>query len=77
MSQRAKKKDQEFTLTCDNDGHYYVVPVGKEEEFFDYVDAMEEEDPDPQLAAPRLPEGVEVIGESPTLVKFKSYRIED
>lgn len=72
MSRAAK----EHILTTDNDGHWYVVEVGSIEAFDDWVACMEDDDPDPQLAQPTMPKGVEAVGGSPTLVKFKTYYID-
>lgn len=32
---------QRYTIVSDNDGHDYVIPVGEDEQFYAWVDAME------------------------------------
>jgi hypothetical protein len=33
---------QRYTIVSDNDGHDYVIPVGEDEQFYAWVDAMED-----------------------------------
>lgn len=62
-----------YTLNCDNDGHWYVVPVDKEDEFRAWYEQYESDDYyDNEIP---MPEGVEQIGGSYTRVQFESYVI--
>ena len=41
MASRAKKPQQRFRLVSDNDGHDYVIPVEKTNEFYKWLDDEE------------------------------------
>lgn len=60
------KKSKEYILTTDSDDHWYVVNTDDEEAFHERIENDEDfDDLD-----------VEEVGGAPSLVKFKSYRIE-
>ena len=61
----------EYILTQDNDGHWYVIPAEKEKDFSKWVSI----DGDDERSW-TLPDFADSVGGSPTLVKFKEYRIE-
>ena len=61
------KKRQEYMLVRDNDGHWYVIPAGRDEEF----DAWCESD---EYELGETPEWADRIGGSPSLILFPSYR---
>ena len=52
-------------LICDNDGRWYVIPVGREAEFHIWAETQDEE----------RPEWIEPVYGSPTRVSFLGYRI--
>ena len=61
-----------YCIVDDDDGHHYVIPVDKEEEWSDWVESAtnywnemkyDEEEPE-------LPEWADSIGGCPSLVKF-------
>jgi hypothetical protein len=56
-----------YILCQDDDGHWYVIPSDKEDEFYDWVD---KEDPKVSLNY------AEEVGGSPSLVTFTEYEIE-
>jgi len=62
---------EEFFLSRDNSGHWYVVPVSKQAEW----DAWLEIDEDDERAW-TAPDGVVPVCGSPCLVRFTSWRIE-
>ena len=65
---------QRFYLDQDDDSHWFLVPVDKKEEFSAYVEQFQSDDYyDNELP---LPEGVEQIGGSYTLVTFENPVIE-
>lgn len=64
------EESKEFILIRDNDCHWYVIP---ESEFGDFCawNSLDEEDE----RSWDVPEYAVEVGGSPTLVKFKEYRI--
>ncbi len=56
----------EYILNKDDDGHWYVIPDNKQEEFNDWLNDENNWE---------IPDYAEEIGGSYTLVKFKNYRI--
>lgn len=62
---------EEFYLSQDNDGHWFVVPVEKEADWEQWLELDEDDE-----TSWNTPEWVEMIGGSYTLVKFNSYRID-
>lgn len=61
-----EKEKQEYTLVSDNDGHEYVIPAEKEDEFYKGLMAEYEE-------FGSVPEWAE---EKEVTFYFKSYRLE-
>jgi len=59
----------DYILIQDNDCHWYVIPVDKKNEWFKW-----EESDDYELGV--IPDWAKEVNGSPTLVKFKEYRIE-
>ncbi len=59
--------NQEYILTSDDDGHWYVIPADKLREFGEAVSAFDDTGDIPDWADP--------VGGSPCRVKFKGYRI--
>lgn len=59
----------EHILIQDEDCHWYVIPSDKRDAFDTWLDS---EDAEAGIA----PVWAEEVGGSPTLVKFKNYRIE-
>lgn len=63
--------EEEYMLQQDNDGHWYVIPSNKEEEFCEWLDGNPDDEEywtEPDFAV--------ALGGSYTMVKFKSYRID-
>ena len=58
---------EEFILAQDNDGHWYVIPDDKNEEFYRWVDDEGNWD---------IPEYAKEVGGAPSLVKFTGFRID-
>jgi hypothetical protein len=56
-------------LIRDDDGHWYVIPEDKEDDFYDWCMDVEYEIDSGQ------PEWAVSVGGSPSLVKFPSYII--
>jgi hypothetical protein len=54
-----------FCLICDDDGHWYVIPVGRKRDFLDAVSKPYVE----------LPAWAISVGGDPSLVSFEGYRI--
>jgi hypothetical protein len=61
------KATKRFRLLSDDDGHYYLVPAEKEEEFNIWVDSFNDEEGDPD-GYEEL--GAVSLGCSPTYVSF-------
>jgi hypothetical protein len=61
---------ERYFLDSDNDGHWYVIPESKQQEWDDWLDLP---DDDPKAWTP--PEGVSEVGGSPSLVKFTGFEI--
>jgi len=57
-----------FRLIPDNDGHWYLVPANKEEEFNTWVDSFNEENEGDPNGYEKL--GAISLGCSPTCVTF-------
>lgn len=62
---------EEYILVLDNNGHWYVIPDDKEEQFHDWTDIDSEDE-----RSWVVPDYAKSVGGSPSLVKFKNYRIE-
>jgi hypothetical protein len=62
---------EEHILTQDNDGHWYIIPSDREKDFNEWLSI----DPDDERSW-TPPEYSLEVGGSPTLVKFKAFRIE-
>lgn len=60
--------EKEYILVRDNDCHWYVIPEQMELDFSKWVDSEESEDDD-------VPVYAEIVGGSPSRVKFTKYRI--
>ena len=56
-----------FILVEDDHGHHYVIPADKEKEFYNVIW---------QRIYKGLPDWADQVGGSPTLVKFKEYKID-
>ena len=54
---------ERFFLSSDNDGHWYVVSVSIEEEWYKWLD-LGDDDP------PEYPEGARPVGGAPSLITF-------
>lgn len=63
--------DERFYLTTDNDGHWFIVPVSKQDEWTAWCE-LDQDDP----SAWKYPEFAEGIGGSPTLVTFLKPEIQ-
>lgn len=59
-----------YFLSSDNDGHWYVIPIDKEEEWSEFMD-LDEDD----IASWDVPEWADAIGGAPSLVRFTDYKI--
>lgn len=57
-----------YMITSDNDGHYYVIPVDKTEEWDEFCES-------PDYENVELPDYADEIGGCSTLVHFPSYEI--
>ena len=55
-----------FRLDCDDDGHWYVVPLSKVMEFTEYVESEGRND---------LPDGVVELGIHPRFVSFENWSL--
>lgn len=66
-----------YCLVSDDDGHWYVVPAGKLEEWHTFIDAFyrwnEHEGVDPE---PRQPDWVRELGCSPELLTFERPEVD-
>lgn len=60
----------EFFLIQDNDCHWYIVPLARREDWYDWVDS---EDADLGI----VPEWVSLVDGSPSRIMFKKWRSED
>jgi hypothetical protein len=56
-----------FKLDCDDDGHWYVVPLDKALEFDTYIGNPDDYD---------LPEEVHELGCHPCMISFENWRKE-
>lgn len=70
-----------YQLTCDDDGHWYVIPANLETEFVEYlrsVYAYYRNMPDDVIDAPEppMPEWVTPVGGFPGMVKFRVWWLE-
>lgn len=61
--------DEEFVIVSDDDGHHYIIPADKLNDWDIWICSEDYE-------LGQIPEWAVTIGGSPTLVKFKKYRIE-
>lgn len=57
-----------FILVRDNDGHWYVIPKEKEQDFYNFFE-------DPEYPYKDMPVWAERTGGSPSLVEFSNYTI--
>ncbi len=57
-----------YELVCDNDGHWYVIPADKDSDWSNWLETEE-------CALGDVPDYVEEVCGSPSLVKFKKYTI--
>jgi hypothetical protein len=57
----------EYVLIRDDSAHWYVIPEGRQEEFYKWVDDEDGFD---------IPEWIFEVGGSPQLIKFKEWRRE-
>lgn len=60
--------DKEFILIQDNDGHWYVIPADKTDDWFKWEESQDYQDG-------IVPEYAEEVGGCYTRVKFKDYKI--
>ena len=60
-----------YTLTTDNDGHWYVIPVDKHKEWNTWLNI----DPDDERSWD-APDFAKSVGGAPSLVTFDSYEID-
>jgi hypothetical protein len=58
-----------YCLVRDDDSHWFVIPKDREEDWFDYLDSLEDED------YPEEPEWAVSVGGSASLVVFPSFNI--
>lgn len=69
-------------LVQDDSSHWYVIPADKEDEWFEYRDAVTDYwdsnpvDPDDLYEEPICPDWAVAVGGAPSLVKFGNYEIE-
>lgn len=71
--------EPEYVLTSDDDGHWYVCPADREEEFHGILAAIGEywePGSDHEGEPPQIPNWVREVGGSPSLVRFRQWRIE-
>lgn len=70
---------KEFILIQDDDSHWYVIPADKLQEAMDYFSETAEfwEPGNSKGMPPSAPKWLEQVGGSPSLVKFRKYRIEE
>jgi hypothetical protein len=68
-----------YRLISDDDGHWYVIPKDKEQEAICYFEKIYEyyEDMLEDEEEPEMPDWLDEISGSPTMVIFKSYEIEE
>jgi len=59
-----------YILTQDDDGHWFVIPTDREEEWSDYLGKVYSGEDAEQ------PDWVDEVGGSYTMVKFSDYEIE-
>lgn len=67
-----------FILTTDGDGHWYVIPADKQQEFAGIVEAIGkywEADSRYTEAPPEIPDYAKAVGGAPSLVEFTGYTI--
>lgn len=57
-----------FTIISDNDGHYYVIPVDKKEDWTRYLNSEESE-------LGYIPMYAKPVGGCLTLLEFENYKI--
>jgi hypothetical protein len=57
-----------FVLESDDDGHHYVIPVSKQDDWNDWVGSHAAQDG-------IVPDYAEAVGGSPTRVHFTGYTI--
>ena len=62
---------ERFCLACDNDAHWYVIPMDRRAEWNDWLDI----DADDERAW-QVPAFARAIGGSPTRVTFEQYLID-
>lgn len=59
-----------YRLACDNDSHWFIIPVDREDEWERWLDIPSDDERSwepPAFAQP--------VGGSPTLVRFNDWRI--
>jgi len=66
----------EYILTQDEDGHWFVIPANKEEEWSEYLDKVYSEDLSEDAPIIVQPDWVDEVGGAPSRVKFMGYVIE-
>ena len=59
----------EYSLVPDHDGHWWVIPAEKLEEFWRYLDLVESAE-----EIPAEPPWADRVGGSPVPVRFTGYR---
>lgn len=63
-----KKEPGPYILEADDDGHHYVIPASRQEDWNDWVGSHAYQDG-------IVPDYAEAVGGSPTLVEFDNYVI--
>lgn len=69
----------QYILKQDDDGHWFVIPADKENEWSEYIEAVYrywDDIPFDNVPPPTEPEWVEQVGGAPSRVKFSEYTIE-
>lgn len=59
----------DYILIQDDDSHWYVIPADKEDAWYEWFGTDDYE-------SGIIPEYAEEVGGSPSLVRFKDYRID-
>jgi hypothetical protein len=72
-----RQREAEFVLTQDDDCHWYVIPADKIEEAGSYFAAVTKywEQGNGTGKEPKRPKWLQEVGGSPSLVRFKEFRI--
>lgn len=64
-----------YVLLPDDDGHWYVIPVDKQDEFFKWVENTMNACEDLEMEFPDKPDWADLVPGAPNLVEFGEYVI--